>query len=403
MHATLQADIKTMSLGGGGGNTVYNMLKDGYQDNGLTFIVANTDQQALLSAGDHALVIGEGLTKGLGAGAKPEIGRQAAEESESEIRMRLEGADMLFLTAGMGGGTGTGAAPVVARIARDMGILTVAVVTLPFGFEGPKRRRIADVGVAELAEVVDSLIIIPNEKLLRVMGQNGSLLAAFETVNNVLKDAVLGISDMITSPGMINVDFADVFTVMSNKGVAKIGTGEARGENRAEEAVLKAINSPLLEDIEICGARGLLVNITAGPDMSIGEFNTVGETLRSYVGDEATVVIGTSLDMGCSEYLRVAVVATGLGEAYPAGEEDRQFKQPASFVRLGSSQPAKSAARSRHEKGDDGLREHEPARLVRSIECLPANTAMMSTKSKATGTDLDYLDIPSFLRREPRG
>lgn len=418
MHDELQASLKTMSIGGGGGNTVYHMLKDGYQDRGLSFIVANTDKQALQEAGEHALVIGENLTKGLGAGAKPEIGRQAAEESEGEIRKRLEGTDMLFLTAGMGGGTGTGAIPVVARIARDMGILTVAIVTLPFGFEGPKRRRLADEGVAALSEVVDSLITIPNDKLLSVMGKNASLLTAFAAVNDVLRDAVLGISDMITSPGMINVDFADVHTVMSNKGIAKIGTGEASGDNRAEEAALKAINSPLLEDIEVVGAQGLLVNITAGPGISIGEFNTVGETLRAFVGDDATVVVGTSLDMNRGEELRVSVVATGLAPQpgkQPASSPSKatttsvlRDRTPAagkpSFLDTREHTPASNAPseptntnRSQPTMADEDIhRVREQYREHNQAESAPVTERK---HRKPNAPDIDYLDIPSFLRR----
>ena len=308
------AVIKVIGVGGGGGNAVQHMV-DGHID-GVDFICANTDSQALRNVGSRSIIqLGNGLTKGLGAGANPEVGRQAALEDRERIAEALQGADMVFITAGMGGGTGTGGAPVVAEVAKEMGILTVAVVTKPFPFEGRKRMTIADQGLKQLAENVDSLITIPNEKLLSVMGSGTTLLDAFKEANNVLQGAVQGIADLITRPGMINVDFADVRTVMSEMGQAMMGTGIASGENRAREAAEKAIGSPLLEDIDLQGARGILVNVTAGFDLSLGEFSEVGGVIEEFASDNATVVVGTVMDPEMSDELRVTVVATGLGQA----------------------------------------------------------------------------------------
>ena len=273
--------IKVIGVGGGGSNAINHMFNQGIK--GVDFVICNTDAQALAkSATRTALHIGSGLTKGLGAGANPEVGRQAAQEDRDRIAEALAGADMVFITAGMGGGTGTGAAPVVAEVAREMGILTVAVVTKPFMFEGGKRMSVAEAGLKELEETVDSLITIPNEKLLAVMGKKTSLLDAFGSANDVLLGAVQGIADLITRNGMINVDFADVKTVMSEMGNAMMGTARATGENRAREAAEAAVRSPLLEDINLQGAKGILVNITAGMDMSIGEFEEVGDAIKGF-------------------------------------------------------------------------------------------------------------------------
>jgi cell division protein FtsZ len=288
------AVIKVIGVGGGGGNAVNHMLQS--QIDGVDFICANTDAQALNNTQVRtALQLGANVTRGLGAGANPERGYEAAMEDRDRIADAIEGADMVFITAGMGGGTGTGAAPVVAEVAKDMGILTVAVVTKPFAFEGPKRMQIAEVGIRELSERVDSLIVIPNEKLLSALGRV-SLLEAFKSANDVLLNAVQGIADLITKPGLINVDFADVRTVMSEMGKAMMGAGKAKGEDRAREAAELAIRSPLLEDINLSGARGLLVNITAGMDMGIHEFDEVGSTIREFACDDATVVVGTVID-----------------------------------------------------------------------------------------------------------
>ncbi|MBT4518461.1 MAG: cell division protein FtsZ [Halieaceae bacterium] len=306
------AVIKVVGVGGGGGNAVKHMIEN--EVSGVDFICANTDAQALADvASKTVLQLGGDITKGLGAGANPEIGRAAAMEDRDRVGDALHGADMVFITAGMGGGTGTGAAPVVAEVARELGILTVAIVTRPFPFEGKKRLRIAYDGIAELQQHVDSLITIPNEKLLEVLGKNTSLLDAFREANDVLLGAVQGIADLIIRPGMINVDFADVRTVMSEMGMAMMGTGSAGGETRAREAAERAINSPLLDDVDLHGARGILVNITAGPDLSLGEFSDVGDAIEEYASEEATVVVGTVIDSEMTDELKVTVVATGLG------------------------------------------------------------------------------------------
>ena len=307
------AVIKVIGVGGGGGNAVAHMVNSGIE--GVDFICANTDAQALNSARVRtALQIGCNITKGLGAGADPDIGRQAGMEDRDRIQEVIEGADMLFITAGMGGGTGTGAAPVVAQVAKELGILTVAVVTKPFIMEGGKRLMIADHGISELGKYVDSLITIPNEKLLSVLGGETTLLDAFRSANEVLQGAVQGIAELITRPGLINVDFADVKTVMAEMGMAMMGTGVSSGEDRAREAAESAVSSPLLEDINLAGANGILVNVTAGMDLSIGEFQEVGNTIKEFASDDATVVVGTVIDPDMSDRIRVTVVATGLGQ-----------------------------------------------------------------------------------------
>ena len=303
--------IKLIGVGGGGCNAVEHMVVSGIE--GVEFICANTDSQALSKMSSKTVLhIGQSITKGLGAGANPEIGRQAAMEDRDRIQDLIEGTDMLFITAGMGGGTGTGSIPVVAQIARELGVLTVAVVTKPFPFEGAKRMQVAQQGIEELRTHVDSLITIPNEKLLSVLGKNIGLLDAFRAANDVLRGAVQGISELITSPGLINVDFADVRTVMSEMGLAMMGSGIGRGDQRAVEAAGMAISSPLLEDIDLAGARGILVNITAGTDMAIGEFEEVGNVVKQFAADDATVVVGTAIDEELEGELRVTVVATGL-------------------------------------------------------------------------------------------
>ena len=308
------AIIKVIGVGGGGGNAVNHMLKHVVE--GVEFIVANTDAQAMkVIPADRTLQLGGDITKGLGAGANPDVGRNAALEDRDAIAEVLTDTDMVFITAGMGGGTGTGAAPVVAEIAREMGILTVAIVTRPFGFEGRRRTHVADQGIAALEKYVDSLIVVPNEKLLPVLGKNSSLMAAFAEANNVLQGAVRGIADLIIRPGMINVDFADVRTVMSEMGKAMMGTGIAAGEDRAAKAAEMAIRSPLLEDVDLSGARGILVNITSGPDFTLGEFDQVGHVMEKISDDNANVVVGTVIDPEMSDQISVTVVATGLGGA----------------------------------------------------------------------------------------
>ncbi|OCG18087.1 cell division protein FtsZ [Gilliamella sp. Fer1-1] len=306
------AVIKVIGVGGGGGNAVEHMIAEHIE--GVEFFAANTDAQALkrIKVG-QTIQIGTNVTKGLGAGANPEVGRNSAEEDREVIRSAIEGADMVFIAAGMGGGTGTGAAPVVAEIAKELGILTVAVVTKPFSFEGKKRMAFAEQGISELAKHVDSLITIPNDKLLKVLGRGVKLLDAFAAANGVLKGAVQGIAELITKPGLINVDFADVRTVMSEMGYAMMGSGRASGDNRAEEAAEMAISSPLLEDIDLSGARGVLVNVTAGLDIGLEEFETVGSTVKAFASDNATVVVGTTFDPDMSDEIRVTVVATGIG------------------------------------------------------------------------------------------
>lgn len=367
------AVIKVMGIGGGGGNAVGHMLASGIE--GVDFICANTDAQALKSARvKTGIQIGCNITKGLGAGANPEIGRQAAMEDRDRIQEVVSGADMLFLTAGLGGGTGTGAAPVVAQLAKELGVLTVAVVTKPFTMEGGKRMQIADQGIAELGRYVDSLITIPNEKLLTVLGPDTTLLDAFKAANQVLQGAVQGIAELITRPGLINVDFADVRTVMSEMGMAMMGSGVASGEGRAREAAEAAISSPLLEDINLAGANGVLVNVTAGTDLSIGEFQEVGETVKHFASGEATVVVGTVIDPDMAKEIRVTVVATGLGQGSGAVEV------PVKVVRRSAS-------------GEPNYAELDKPAVQRKQA---VGDGMMPPTDELE----EMLDIPAFLRRQ---
>src|SRR3974390_2310144 len=379
------AVIKVLGVGGGGGNAVSHMVQAGLE--GVDFICINTDAQALKhSKVRTALQIGCNITKGLGAGADPEVGRQAAMEDRDRIIELIEGCDMLFITAGMGGGTGTGAAPVVAQVAKKLGILTVGVVTRPFEMEGNKRSRVADQGMLELSKYVDSLITIPNQKLLSVLGSSTTLLDAFKAANTVLQGAVQGIAELITRPGLINVDFADVRTVMSETGTAMMGSGTASGDDRAREAAEAAISSPLLEDINLSGAQGILVNVTAGMDLSIGEFQEVGNVIKQFASDDATVVVGTVIDPDMTSQIRVTVVATGLGKP----------------VARAAPQPVAVAA-------------HAPPlnmRVVRQRSAMaPTDYAMLDKptvqRQRAVGDGLraeveseDLLDIPAFLRRQ---
>jgi len=367
------ADIKVIGVGGGGGNAVHHMISEGIE--GAQFVLLNTDLQALNnSTATTKIQLGEQLTKGLGAGADPDVGRRSAEEDLEQIREVLTGADMVFITAGMGGGTGTGAAPIVAKLAKEMNILSVAVVTKPFTFEGRARMAIAEQGIAELSQYVDSLITVPNNKLLTVLGKNVSLLSAFRTANNVLLGAVQGIAELITRPGLINVDFADVRTVMAEMGMAMMGTGEGSGETRAREAADAAIASPLLEDIDLSDARGVLVNITAGPDMSIGEFEEVGEVIKGFTSESATVVVGTVIDPEMTDKLRVTVVVTGLG------------------TRGGTMRRVLAHARQEGTPEPDYKRIEERPTILRKRES-------HQNRVEATQSDMDYLDIPAFLRR----
>ncbi|MFK7974938.1 MAG: cell division protein FtsZ [Halioglobus sp.] len=379
------AVIKVIGVGGGGGNAVKHMIENDVE--GVDFICANTDAQALSNIESKTVLqLGGDITKGLGAGANPEIGRAAAMEDRERIADSLSGADMVFITAGMGGGTGTGGAPVVAEVARELGILTVAVVTRPFPFEGKKRLNIAHEGVSELQQHVDSLITIPNEKLLEVLGKNTSLMDAFKEANDVLLGAVQGIADLIIRPGMINVDFADVRTVMSEMGMAMMGTGHAKGENRAREAAEKAINSPLLDDIDLAGARGILVNITAGYDLSLGEFSEVGDTIEEFASEEATVVVGTVIDPDMKEELKVTVVATGLGSAVA--------RKTLQVVDTKVAAPAPAPAPEVAPETD--YKEFERPTSMRK----PQRRAPGAPGGGAEAGSDDYFDIPAFLRRQ---
>ena len=369
------AVIKVIGIGGGGGNAVEHMLATNMD--GVEFVCANTDAQALKNSSCRTVLqLGGSVTKGLGAGANPDIGRQAALEDRDRIAEVLEGTDMLFITAGMGGGTGTGASPVIAQMAKEMGILTVAVVTKPFPFELKRRMTIAEEGIHELAEHVDSLITVPNEKLMTVLGRSVTLREAFRAANDVLLGAVQGIAELITRPGMINVDFADVGTVMSEKGRAMMGSGKATGEGRARTASEAAIACPLLEDVNLSGARGILVNVTAGTNLGMDEFAEVGEAIGDFASENALVVIGTVLDESLDEELRVTVVATGLGRQEAiADKEVRLVVQKA-----------------------NGENDYKPLELPTVIRQQKAREAVAPVAP--ADTDTDYLDIPAFLRRQ---
>jgi len=384
------AVIKVIGVGGGGGNAVAHMVTAGID--GVDFMCVNTDAQALKHAKvKTALQIGCNITKGLGAGADPEVGRQAAMEDRDRIVELVEGCDMLFITAGMGGGTGTGAAPIVAQVAKELGILTVAVVTRPFEMEGNKRSYIADAGIAELTKYCDSLITIPNQKLLTVLGPQTTLLDAFKAANQVLQGAVQGIAELITRPGLINVDFADVRTVMGETGMAMMGSGVASGEGRARAAAESAVSSPLLEDINLAGAHGILVNVTAGMDLSIGEFQEVGQIVKQFASDDATVVVGTVIDPELTNQVRVTVVATGLG-------------RPAAAAR-----PMQRETLMSRDHRD--VRERPPVHVVRRAPLSSSDYAALDRptvqRQRAVGDGLrpeadaeELLDIPAFLRRQ---
>ena len=369
------AVIKVIGVGGGGGNAVSHMVNTGIE--GVDFVCANTDAQALNTARvKTALQIGCNITKGLGAGADPDIGRQAAMEDRDRIVEVIEGADMLFITAGMGGGTGTGAAPVVAQVAKELGILTVAVVTKPFELEGSKRMTIADHGIAELSKYVDSLITIPNEKLLAVLGSDTTLIDAFQAANEVLQGAVQGIAELITTPGTMNVDFADVRTVMSEMGMAMMGSGVSSGEGRAREAAEAAISSPLLEDVNLSGANGILVNVTSDLNLTIGEFSEIGDTIKEFAASDATVIIGSALDQSMKDEVRVTVVATGLGKQASQSSPMRIIKK-------------------------DNVDNNDASPDYDSL------SKPISERKRAVGDDIhdseskeDLLNVPAFLRRQ---
>jgi len=367
--------IKVIGVGGGGGNAVQHMVTAGIE--GVEYICVNTDVQALKKMDVRTTMqIGASITKGLGAGADPGIGRQAALEDRERIQEAIEGSNMLFITAGMGGGTGTGAAPVIAQIAKELGILTVAVVTKPFGFERSKRMAQADAGIRELSSAVDSLITIPNDKLMPVLGKETSLLEVFNKANDVLKNSVQGIAELITCPGLINVDFADVRTVMSEMGMAMMGTGTATGEDRAREAATAAISSPLLEDVNISGAQGILVNVTAGLDLSIGELDDVGTAITEMASDDANVVVGTVIDANMPEgELRVTMVATGLGR-------EKIIAEPS----VTTIQPEKN--------GQIDYKKLERPTAIR--QKIVGDTVEMPDDKES----MEYLEIPAFLRRQ---
>ena len=406
------AIIKVIGVGGGGGNAVAHMVSNSVD--GVEFITANTDAQAIKNCGAKLqLQLGSNVTKGLGAGANPEVGRQAALEDRERIIEALTGADMVFITAGMGGGTGTGAAPVVAQLAKEMGILTVAVVTKPFPFEGRRRMQVALKGIEELSHHCDSLITIPNEKLITVLGRNATMVQAFRAANDVLLGAVQGIADLIVRPGLINVDFADVRTVMSEMGLAMMGTGCARGDDRAQAAAESAIQNPLLDDVNLSGANGILVNITAGPDFTMAEFDEVGRTVENFASEDATVVIGTVLDPDMNDEVKVTVVATGLNRA--------AMRQPAPNLDLGRDRGFDRGADRREpmrapiklvRNATTGLPDYEamenveqsaPAQVGFASALRGGRAAVAEAPAPAPATaDLppDYLDIPAFLRRQ---
>ena len=376
-YASNNAVIKVIGIGGGGGNAINHMIENGMVD--VDFICVNTDAQALKNTtAKTVLQLGGELTKGLGAGADPEIGREAAMEDRNHIEEILEGTDMVFLTSGMGGGTGTGATPVIAEIAKEMGILTVAIVTRPFSFEGKKRQRIGEEGIKLLGQYADSVITIPNEKLLPVLGRDVSLIKAFNAANDVLLGSVQGIADLITNPGLINVDFADVKAVMGEMGRAMMGTGNASGDHRAREAAEKAIGSPLLDDVDVKGAHGVLVNVTSSGDLSIGEFNDVGDLVRGFASDDATVIIGTAISPELSGEVRVTVVATGLElEGVAAGEPNLQVI---------------------HRK-NDGAVDYGALERPTVLRNKPEQ-ASKRQRDMPKELDLEMLDIPAFLRQQ---
>ncbi len=381
------AVIKVIGVGGGGGNAVAHMVN--CHIDGVDFICANSDAQALkMSGAKMTLQLGSNVTKGLGAGANPEVGRQAALEDRERIVENLQGADMVFITAGMGGGTGTGAAPVVAQLAKELGILTVAVVTKPFPFEGRRRMQVALKGIEDLSQHVDSLITVPNEKLLTVLGRDVTLLSAFKSANDVLLGAVQGIADLITRPGLINVDFADVRTVMSEMGMAMMGSGSARGDDRAVAAAEGAINNPLLEDVNLSGACGILVNVTAGPNLTMREFDEIGQVVHQFASEDATVVVGSALDPEMQDDVRVTVVATGLNRSAQRQTVRREEPVKAERPRLVSR------------TGTDNLPVADYAPLGRPAPTRAPAEQPAKPQQPAGEAPIDYLDIPAFLRRQ---
>ena len=390
------AVIKVVGVGGGGGNAVAHMVNSSVD--GVEFITANTDSQAIKNCGAKLqLQLGTNVTKGLGAGANPEVGRQAALEDRERIMDALQGADMVFITAG----TGTGAAPVVAQLAKEMGILTVAVVTKPFPFEGRRRMQVALKGIEELSQHVDSLITIPNEKLITVLGRNATMVQAFRAANDVLQGAVQGIADLIVRPGLINVDFADVRTVMSEMGLAMMGTGTARGDDRAQAAAEAAIQNPLLDDVNLAGANGILVNITAGPDFTMSEFDEIGRTIDGFASEDATVVVGTVLDPDMQDEVRVTVVATGLNRAVAKNAQRPGERAPIKLVRNATTGQAEFGGD--YESPADAVAKAVGSSLGMGLRRPSSDTVAASAPAAAPAAaelPSDYLDIPAFLRRQ---
>jgi len=378
------AIIRVIGVGGGGCNAINHMMHlKGVE--GVEFVAVNTDAQALKNCGaKRVLQLGQNVTKGLGAGANPEVGRQAALEDREKLIELLKGADMVFITTGMGGGTGTGASPILAQLAKEMGILTVAVVTKPFPFEGKRRMASALQGIAELSNHVDSLIIIPNEKLLSVMGRDVSLLKAFSSANDVLLGAVQGIADLITRPGLLNLDFADVKTVMSEMGMAMMGSGTAKGDDRAVTAAEAALGSPLLEDVNLAGACGILVNITAGPNLTMREFEEVNRTVTDYASEDATVKVGTVIDPDMQDELKVTVVVTGINR-----EKPKEAERPVRLVKTGSTGDQEFPSTRSGSPIGMGV---NPLNRRREIP--------EASNSSQQDSQIDYLDIPAFLRRQ---
>lgn len=377
-NETQEAIIKVVGVGGCGSNAVDHMIHNGMQ--GVEFISMNTDAQALKSnKAPMVLQLGTGITKGLGAGANPEIGREAALEDRDRIAELIQGADMLFITAGMGGGTGTGAAPVVAQVAKEMGILTVAVVSKPFAFEG-KRLIAAKAGMEALSQHVDSLIVIPNDKLMMVLGNDISMLDAFKAANDVLYGAVAGIAEVINCPGLVNVDFADVRTVMSEMGMAMMGSAIAMGVDRARVAAERAVSSPLLEDISLSGARGILVNITASQSLKMREVHEVMNTIKDLTAEDATIIVGTVIDENMTDNLRVTMVATGLGSV---ASQNQNQNSPLTVVHT----------RTGTDDRDSIFAAEEPA-VMRTGRRSNATVAAMRQSG------VDPMDIPAFLRRQ---
>ncbi|ROH84128.1 cell division protein FtsZ [Pseudomethylobacillus aquaticus] len=378
---TQEAVIKVIGVGGCGGNAVAHMIEKSV--GGVEFICANTDMQALKkSQAKHILQIGTDITKGLGAGARPDIGRQAAMEDRDRIAEIIDGADMLFIAAGMGGGTGTGAAPIIAEVAKEMGILTVAVVTKPFAFEG-KRTKVAQEGLEELSKHVDSLIVIPNEKLMQVLGDDVPFLEAFRAANDVLHNAVSGIAEIINCPGLVNVDFADVRTVMSEMGMAMMGSAIANGSERARIAAEQAVASPLLEDVNLANARGVLVNITASSSFKMREFHEVMNTIKAFTAEDATVIVGNVIDESMGDGLRVTMVATGLNGAVARRSQKPELRVMTQVRDGTTNQPVYSGAAAT----DDEVP-------------LVFSSGRRATVEAMKMSGVEEFDIPAFLRRQ---